>query len=327
MLKIVLVGVGNWSRAVHGPALAHYAKEHPGEVALAAVCVRQNVARARQFCQDFGFARVYTDLDEMIGKEKPGACWVVAPLEGTRPLAGRVMELGVPVIFEKPPGRNLSEAQELAEISRRTGTPNMVALNRRHAPCTQQALAWAAEHRPFEYLYARMLRSGRMDEEFAFGTGIHLLDCVRALAETAMGPMRSARVTRTESAAGRFNFHVGIDFDSGGTARCDILPTCGVVEESYTLFGRNCTILSHLPWTGGKAVSEGRAELWVQGDLKESHRWQTLPLHLSSGFYQEASAFIAALREGRRPSPSAEEAVDSVALAEAVQQGRNIAFG
>jgi predicted dehydrogenase len=327
MLKVALVGVGGWSSAVHGPALAHYAKEHPGEVELAAVCVRRNVERARRFCEQFGFARVYTDVDEMIDKEEPGACWVVAPVEGTRQLAGRVMERGVPVIFEKPPGRNLEEAKELAEISRRTDTPNMVAFNRRFAPCTKQALLWAKEHGPFEYLYARMLRSARMDEEFAFGTGIHLLDCVRALAEATVGGVKSARVVRAESLAGRFSFHVDLVFASGGRGRCDILPTCGVVEESYVLFGSNQTIVSHLPWIGGATIqAEGKAELWVQGEMKGAERWPALPLHLSSGFYQEATAFIAALKEGRRPSPSAEEAVDSVALAEAVQEGRDIEF-
>jgi predicted dehydrogenase len=74
------------------------------------------------------------------------------------------MERHIPVIFEKPPGRNVQEAQELAEISRRTGTPNQVAFNRRWAPCTQQALAWIREDGPFEYLYARMLRTTRMDK-------------------------------------------------------------------------------------------------------------------------------------------------------------------
>jgi len=49
-------------------------------------------------------------------------------------------------------------------------------------------------------------------------------------------------------------------------------------------------------------------------------------MYLSSGFYHESAAFIAALKEGRRPSPSAEEAVQSVALAEAVQEGREVKF-
>jgi hypothetical protein len=47
---------------------------------------------------------------------------------------------------------------------------------------------------------------------------------------------------------------------------------------------------------------------------------------VSSGFYGETVEFISALREGRRPSPSPQESVDSIALAEAVQEGKSISF-
>jgi len=323
MLKIVFVGAGDWAMAIHGPALAHYAKEHPGEVELAAVCVRKSVDRAKEFCEKFGFAKVYTDIEQMVAEERPDACWVVTEIGGTRAAAGKVMELGVPVIFEKPPGRNLQEARELAEISRNTRTPNMVAFNRRWAPCTRKALEWAAEHGPFEYLYARMLRSGRLDEEFAFGTGIHLLDCVRAIADAHLGGLKSAKVARVKSLTDRWNFHVEMEFGSGARGRCDILPTCGVIEETYTLFGHNHWVTYSLPWHS----VPGKAEVWVKEELVASESWPAQPAFLSSGFYGEAAEFISALKEGRRPCPSAEEAVDSVALAEAVQEGRGIVFG
>jgi predicted dehydrogenase len=326
MLKIALVGIGNWATHMHGPALAHYANEHPGEVELAAVCVRTSVERAQEFCHRFGFQRVYTDLDTMIDTERPDACWSITPIGATRQVAGHVMQRGIPVLFEKPPGANLCEAQELADISRRTGTPNMVAFNRRWAACTRKALEWASAHGPIEHISARMLRAARLDEEFAYGTGIHLLDCVRALAEPNVGRMRSARTSRFRSAAGVWNFHVDISFSSGAAARCEILPACGMLDESYTLFGARHTIRYILPWTGGTVDQDGEAQLWVEGELKESERWSADPLHLSSGIYGEAVEFISALREGRRPSPSAEEAVDSVALAEAVQEGRDITF-
>ena len=326
MLKIVLVGVGDWATHVHGPALSHYASEHPGEVDLAAVCVRKSTARAEEFCRRFGFRRVYTDLDMMIDTEKPGACWVITPIGETRAVAGHLIEREVPVLFEKPPGASLAEAQELAAISRRMGTPNMVGFNRRWAPCTRKALEWAATHGPVEHIHARMLRVDRMDEQFAYGTGIHLLDCVRALGEAAAGPLRSARTTRRQSGAGVWNFHVDLSFGSGATARCDILPACGMLDESYTLYGPRHTIACRLPWSGGAVKSDGEAQLWVDGEMTDSQRWPVEPLHLSSGFYGEAVEFIAVLKEGRRPSPAAEEAVDSVALAEAVQDGRDIVF-
>jgi myo-inositol 2-dehydrogenase/D-chiro-inositol 1-dehydrogenase len=326
MLKVTLVGAGAHSEHVHGPSLARYADEHPGEIALVAVCdLREE--RAKLFRERFGFARTYTDLDEMLEVEQPQACWVVAPIDQTRKLAGRVMERGVPVLFEKPPGQNLREAKELAAISALTGTPNQVAFNRRYAPCTQQAVQWAKEHGPFEYLYARMLRTTRMDETFAFGTGIHLLDCVRFLGENTVGPVVAAQTGRTESAAGRYNFHVHLQFGSGAWGRCDILPTCGMLDESYTLFGNTASIVSVLPWTGARgSEAEGRAELWVKGELLDSARWPAEPTYLTSGFYHEAAAFLEAVRDGRHPSPSAEESVQSVALAEAVQEGREVEF-
>lgn len=371
MLKIVFVGAGWFANHVHGPALAHYAREHPGEVELAAVCVRRSVDKAEAFCREFGFQRVYTDLEEMLDREKPGACWVVTPIEATRRVAGHVMERNLPVLFEKPPGANLEEARELAEISRRTGTPNQVAFNRRWAPGTRRVLSWANEHGPVEYIYARMLRLDRMDEEFAYGTGIHLLDCVRCLGEPTAGSVREAKTVRVESNCGTngtngtengtngtgkglaghgsgtlsegetersereterserppiFNFHVELTFASGARGRCDILPACGKLEESYTLYTPLHTITCSLPWSAGTTELDGKAELWVNGEVVESEAYVFDPPHLSNGVYGETAEFIAALREGRKPSPSAEEAVDSVALAEAVQAGRDIAF-
>ncbi len=321
MLKIVLLGAGSQSEHVHGPSLALYAREHPGEIELAAVCdLREE--RARLFCDRFGFARVYTDLERMLDTERPDACWVISPIDLTRDLAGRVMQRGIPTFFEKPPGKNLQEARELADISERAGTPNMVAFNRRWAPCTRKALAWAKEHGPFEYLYARMLRTGRAEQSFAIGTGIHLLDCVRALAEATMGGIRGARAARTEPAAGVFNFHVDLDFGSGARGRCDILPTCGITEETYTLFGRDRSIVSSLPWVS----VDGKAELSIDGKVVESEGRPAQPSNVSSGFYGETIEFISALREGRRPSPSPQESVDSVVLAETVQEGKSVSF-
>jgi predicted dehydrogenase len=326
MLKIAIIGAGDWSAYVHGPALAHYAAEHAGEIELVAVGVRANVPRGEEFAQKFGFARVYNDLDKLLDTEQPDACWVIAPIEGTRGLAGHIMERGVPVLFEKPPGKSLQEAQELAEISRRTGTPNQVGFNRRYASGTLQLVEWAKEHGPLDYLYARMLRSKRMDEEFAYGTGIHLLDCVTYLAECALGGVKESQVTRVTAPSGAYHFYVDLIFGSGARGRCDILPTCGVVDETYTLFGHNRSLVHSLPWTAGEVKVDGRAELWVEGKLAESHSYPVLPAHLHAGFYGEASAFLAALQEGRRPVPASEEVLVSVALAEATQRGEGLSF-
>lgn len=322
MLRICLVGAGDWATARHGPALAHLVTEHPGELILAGVCEPRGIAQGEAFCRQFGFQRAYTKLDEMLEAERPDACWCITPITATCKVASRLLEAGIPVLLEKPPGANVREAQELVAIAQRTGTPNMVALNRRWAPSTRQAMEWASRHAPIEHIHARMLRTGRRDEEFAFGTGIHLLDCVRTLGEASGGKLLSSRCERIRSATGVWRFHVDLTFTSGLTARGDLLPTCGVLEESYTLYGADQTIACELPENN----HPGRAELTSKGAIQESATWPAQPLFLSSGIYSEAEEFITALQEKRQPSPSVAEALTSVMLAEAVQEGRDITF-
>ena len=76
------------------------------------------------------------------------------------------------------------------------------------------------------------------------------------------------------------------------------------------------------------AISPGTERTLLHGNspFVQDTQYPYQPGYLNIGFYGETEEFIAALREGRRPSPSAEEAVDSVALAAAVQDGREIEF-
>lgn len=324
-MRIALVGPGWFAKEAHGPALARYAEEHPGEIELAAVCSR-SVERARAFADTFGFSNAYGNFEEMLDSETLDACWVVTAAVATRDVAGQLMERRIPILLEKPPGANLVEARELAEISRQTGTPNMVAFNRRWAPATRGAIEWIADMKKVEYVYARMLRSNRMDEHFAFETGIHLLDCVRFFADTVCGGIVSARTQRRQTAAGAMNFHVDCEFSSGARGRCDIIPTAGVLEESYALFGANSGTIVNLPYGAESGDVPGRTELWVDGERARSKQWPAAPHYLAWGIYNEDVEFISALKEGRKPSPSVEESVDSVALAEAVQDGRDVEF-
>jgi myo-inositol 2-dehydrogenase / D-chiro-inositol 1-dehydrogenase len=322
MLKIVQIGTGGFTNLVHGPMLQRYAKENPGEIELAAVCVRTRVDRAEDYCREYGFSRVYTDIEEMMNKEKPDACWSLTNTPDTRNVAGRIMELGIPVLMEKPPGKNLRETMELAEISRKTGTPNMVALNRRFAPCTQRALEWTKDRGPFERLSAQMLRTGRKVSDFAISTGIHALDCVVMLADACFGGLKFAQVRRVQALAGEYNFHVTLTFGSGATGRCDLMPNSGVSDETCTLYGNNKCITFSMPWFG----VESKAELWESGKLVDSMSWPTEPEFrdfgvYSFGIYQESAAFIAAIRDGKKPHPSVEETVESVALTAAVAEG------
>ena len=299
--------------------LKRYSEEHPGEIELAAVCVHENVDRGQAYCDRFGFGRVYSDLDRMIEEEHPDACLVITPVSATRRVAGRVMELGVPVLIEKPPGARYAEAKELAEIAERTGTPHMVAFNRRFSPCTRVALEWAREHGPFNRVHFDLFRTGRKEAEFVCDSGIHTIDYLHMLGSELFGELVAARVARRTGAGGVFEYQIDTTFRGGGTGYCNIMPNAGFDREQVSLFGENTAILITLPWR----TVEPRVELWSAGKLADSRVWPIEESPFVYGIYQEDAAFFDAIGTGTKPEPSLATVLPSVSLAEAVFEGKS----
>ncbi|HYU97887.1 MAG TPA: Gfo/Idh/MocA family oxidoreductase, partial [Pyrinomonadaceae bacterium] len=73
MIRLALVGCGEHSRLSHATPLARYAAFNPGELELVAAC-DLNLDRAKEFCSEFGFARAYSDVEEMLSKETVDGC-------------------------------------------------------------------------------------------------------------------------------------------------------------------------------------------------------------------------------------------------------------
>ena len=115
-MKIALLDAGAHSRGNHGPALQHCKMECGDELELAAVC-DLDLEKAKTYGEQFGFARAYSDLEEMVAREKPDGIVAVTPIEYTEEVAGRIMRLGLPLVIEKPPGGNRVQARRLAALA------------------------------------------------------------------------------------------------------------------------------------------------------------------------------------------------------------------
>ncbi|MGA1200091.1 MAG: Gfo/Idh/MocA family protein, partial [Candidatus Latescibacterota bacterium] len=230
MVKVALIGAGNHCRINHAPALAQYAKDHADRVSLVAVCdLVQD--KADQFAKEYGFLSAYTDHREMIEKEKPDGCVCVMPIPLIVPLAKELMEMGMPVTIEKPPGASVEEGRELLAIAKATGTPHMISVNRRFQPLICEGRAWALTQGPIRFVRASMLRHNRREDFFVSGTGIHSIDALRFIA---------GDVVRTESFSqndGTPWHHFVLHFESGALGSFDVLTTDGCAEERYEIFG------------------------------------------------------------------------------------------
>lgn len=121
MLKIGLVGNGNIAKAHHS---AYARLTESGKAQLVACC------DIRPEClEGLEGVRVYTDVDEMLEKEKGQIDFidVCVPTFLHAEIAIKALEAGFHVMSEKPMARTVKQAEQMVEAAGRTGKTLMIA--------------------------------------------------------------------------------------------------------------------------------------------------------------------------------------------------------
>jgi predicted dehydrogenase len=309
MIRLVMLGAGQHSQANHLPALARYVSEVPGEVELSGLCdLRREHAEA--MARKYGFARVYTDLQELLRVERPDACIAITPIPITAQVAVQVIQAGVPLLMEKPPGATVAEAHQVLDLAERMSVQVMVSMNRRFDPALRAALHWWGD-RPVSHVHGRIVRVDRREPDFMFGTAIHPLDALRAIA----GDVRDYRVD-AQRVDGVCWYTVHLDFASGTHGVLEVLPSAGSAGESYELFGPGVHA-----WAGAGDQDSGDVRCWRDGVLALSDApARGMPPFVRNGTYDETTAFLTAVREGRDLVSSLAEVLQSVELCQAIME-------
>ena len=309
MIRLALVGCGEHSRLSHATPLARYAALNAGELELVAAC-DLNLDRAREFCSEFGFARPYSDLETMLSKESVDGCVCVMPMERIVDKAVMLLEREIPSVIEKPLGVTRAESERLAEVARRTGTPHMVSVNRRFMPYLNQARSWARSIAPLQYVRATQVRHARDEPDFIWSTAIHVLDALRHVAGEVSEFQTEVRKPAAQAGLSTTWYVVSLRFESGASGRIEVLPTAGMVEESYELFGEGFRARV----VAGSGVQRS-LHGWRNGELAlEEYSSETEPEDLRNGAYEEVVEFVRALKTGERPWPSVEDILPSARI-------------
>ncbi len=310
MIRIVLAGCGEHSRTSHAAPLARYAAAHQDEIELVAAC-DLNEDRAAEFCNTFGFHRQYNNLDQMLDVEKPDACVCVMPMERIVDVGIALLERRIPCVIEKPLGTSLNEIERLGAVARETQTPHMVSVNRRFMPYLNQARAWIKDCGPLRYVRASQVRHQRSESDFIWSTAIHAIDALRHLA----GDVFKFEVTIPQSQNNAATWYlISLHFDNGTSGQVEILPTAGMVEESYELFTEG----ARARVTAGSGTQRS-LECWKAGELViKSHATEDEPEDLRNGSYQEVEEFVRALGNGTRPGPVIDDILPSTRIGFAI---------
>jgi len=300
-VRIGLIGCGEHSEIGHAVPLARYCAEHPGAVALVAACDLRR-ERAELFSQKYGFESAYSDLGEMLQKEKLDVCIAVVPVESIPSVGIRLLQAHIPCVVEKPLGPSIAEVEKLRDSARSTGTVNMVSVNRRFMPLLNRGIEWAKSAGTLRYVRATMLRHERTEPEFLGFTAIHAVDTVRFIA----GDFSACDIRAVTPAVPRW-YAIDIQFESGALGRIDVLPTSGIVEETYELIGDGFRCVVTSPFGPQRLL-----RCYQQNRLAHEEIADHEPEDVILGFYGEAVELVEALRQGRRPKPTIEDIFPSV---------------
>jgi myo-inositol 2-dehydrogenase/D-chiro-inositol 1-dehydrogenase len=320
-MKLCQIGCGEHARVAHGPSQRRCAAERK-DLVLAGCC-DLDAARAESFRRAFGFARAFTDPVAMLDAERPDAVVVVVPVSKTVALGSLVLERGIPLLLEKPPGETVAEVDRLVAAAERDGrtVPHQVAFNRRFAPLVRELRRRIMEAGPLQHLHYEMTRVERRDPDFST-TAIHGLDAVRYLAGGDYAEARFRYRELPELGPGVADILVDAAMASGATAHLAFCPVAGVLVERATAHAHGHTFFLHVPmWSG--IDSPGR--LWhfaggkLAADLGGDRVGDGTALFELGGFYRETVAFLDAVAAGREPSPSLRESRQSVEIAERIR--------
>jgi len=247
----------------------------------------------------------------MLSAEKPDACVSVMPIENIVEVGIKLLELRIPCVIEKPLGTSLAEIEKLGKVARDTQTPHMVSVNRRFMPYLNQARSWMREHGPLRYVRASQIRHQRDEADFIWSTAIHALDALRYIG----GEVDVFDVTLQQPENDQAAWYViSLRFESGTAGQIEVLPTAGMIEESYEFFAERCRARV----TAGSGPQRS-LQCWKDGELViDSQASKEQPEDLRNGAYQEVEEFVRALRTGVRPQPCIDDILPSARISFAI---------
>jgi len=131
--RLAFIGAGGFATASIYPQVPLVPS-----IDLVAVCDLDR-EKAERNARNYGAGAVYTDLEEMLDREKPDGVFCIGSAPQQYELAPYVLRRGIPVYVEKPSAVTSAQARELAELAEAHGTWGQVGFMKRFADVYRMA--------------------------------------------------------------------------------------------------------------------------------------------------------------------------------------------
>lgn len=317
-IQLAVVGAGGMAAFAHLPAIQAFQTASPGSVALVAV-VDPDPDKREHFRRTYGFERSFASVTEMLVDVRPDAALTLTPYWLNAQVSAELLEAGVSVLMEKPPGMTREETMRLITLTECTGCFAQVGYNRRHWPALQLALAWLQEDsEPLQFLRGTKHRTGRIHEDYPFYTSSHVIDTLLAVG----GEPVECFTCRTPipGAPEAWNFVSTIRFAGGWVAQSTALPHVSYNQEIYEFHTLASTIIVNQHWGTGTDAEVCQ------------YRGETLARHVVmakgtdhlrvNGFLGQLETFLAAVAGQGSAYPTVAQCLRTVELSESIRDGR-----
>jgi myo-inositol 2-dehydrogenase / D-chiro-inositol 1-dehydrogenase len=293
-IKVCLVGAGGWGRQ-HARVFSER-----NDVTLCAVAGRRP-EKTRTRADEFGI-RSYTDVPEMLAKEKPDFVSLSLPNLEHFEATLQVIQAGLPLLVEKPFVFDLKEADQLLAEAEKRKLFFAINFNHRYAKALRLAHEAISQGRLGEVIHAVWRFGGEANisphpHANLIETQCHGFDQLEHLC----GPIQSVAAEMTNKTGGGFRtVTMALGFRSGAVG-----SMMGTYDSSYAY---QDTHLLEINGTKGRilindtvkrysfqAAGNETAEVWQAGYFndfdREFHR--TFDVHLD--------AVISAFKKGEQP--------------------------
>ncbi len=310
-LRVGFIGAGSFSTWAIYPAL------HLAPIDLRAVCDR-DAAKAEDAARRFGARRWYTDHREMWAREDLEALIVWMKPRDRQALVLEGLAAGYHVLVPKPPAPSLADCLALADASTRTGKSVMVHFHRRFSlglskareimarPSFGQVTQISCSFSSGTYDSVRGAGYDGPVHAFLLDFAVHHIDLMRFLG----GDVRQAAAYHHERDGGG-SFAVALQFDSGAVGTMQL--------TSQRVWWRNYDRIE-ITGQGEYIVVDG---LWgfrhyTSGDNTFSENYSDERSTELGGDGAALTEFVAAIREGRPPLTSIQDAVTTMRIYQAM---------
>lgn len=319
-IKVAVVGTGGWGRQ-H----ARVFSQRP-DVSFVAVAGR-NRERAEARAAEYG-VHAYTDIEEMLDREKPDLVSLSLPNQGHYETTLQVIRAGFPLLVEKPLVFDLTEADTLLQEAAERNLFFAINFNHRYAKPVQLAYQAIQEGRLGDLIFATWRFGGEGSSSHPHANLIETQCHGFDMLEHLCGPIASVMAEMTDQTGKGFStMSLALRFANGAVG-----SLVGSYDTSYAYPDTHRAEISGLAgrvviedtvrrYTYHKAGSE-IGEVWQAGYFNDKGR------EFHRTFDAHVEALLTAFRSGEAPPIPASAGKRALQLAwatiESAETGRRV---